>query len=93
MCNELKEFVLSKQVLKSGTSIGVLICEGEFNQSKPDITNKLSIVLKEANKTLYWIKILHDTNYLKSELYENLINDDEELIKLLVASIKTVKGK
>ncbi|MBC8490445.1 MAG: four helix bundle protein [Bacteroidetes bacterium] len=93
LCNELKEYVLGKQVLRSGTAIGALICEGEFAQSKPDFINKLSIALKEANETLYWLNILHDTDYLNLEIYESLKTDNEEIVKLLIASIKTAKGK
>lgn len=93
MCNELKEYVLGKQVLRSGTAIGALICEGEFAQSKPDFINKMSIALKEANESLYWLNILHDTDSLTLEIYESLKTNNEEIIKLLIASIKTAKGK
>jgi len=92
MCAELKEYILGKQLLRSGTAIGALIHEGEFAQSKPNFINKLSIALKEANETPYWLNILYDTNYLKMELYESLKTDNEEIIKLLVASIKTAKS-
>ena len=93
MCNDLKEYVLGKQVLRSGTAIGALIHEGEFAQSKPDFINKLSIALKEANETLYWLNILHDTDYLNIEIYKSLKSDNEEIIKLLIPSIKTAKGE
>lgn len=64
-----KEFVLSKQILKSGTSIGALIREAEFGQSKADFINKMSIALKEANETIYWLEILKDTDYIDEKLF------------------------
>lgn len=91
--NEKKEFVLSKQILRSGTAIGALIREAEYGQSKTDFIHKLTIALKEANETEYWINILKDTNYIDGKLFESLINDCTELIKLLIASIKTAKTK
>jgi four helix bundle protein len=88
---EKKEFLLSKQVLKSGTAIGALIREAEFGQSKADFVSKLSIALKEANETAYWLSLLKDTDYIKSDEYISLKNDCDELIKILVVSIKTAK--
>ena len=61
---ERKEFVLSKQILRSGTAIGALVREAEFGQSKADFRSKMSIALKEANETDYWLNLLKDTNYL-----------------------------
>ncbi len=89
--NEYNEFVLSKQLLRSGTSIGALIREAKYAQSKADFINKLSIALKEANETEYWIDLLFDTNYLSKKMYDSIKNDIKELIKLLVASLKTLK--
>ena len=91
LCKDNKEYVLGKQVLRSGTAIGALISEGEFAQSKPDFINKMSVALKEANETLYWLEILFDTDYIKKEIHESLSNDNKEIIKLLVASVKTAK--
>ncbi len=88
-----KEFVLSKQILKSGTSIGALIKEAEFAQSSADFINKLSISLKEANETNYWLNILHDTQYIDNKMFESLDLDCNELISMLVASVKTSKSK
>jgi four helix bundle protein len=88
---EKKEFVLSKQVLRSGTSIGALIREAEFGQSKPDFINKLNIALKEANETEYWISLLKDTGFLDEVKYKSLVDDSTELIKMLISSIKTSK--
>ena len=90
---EQKEFILSKQFIRSGTSIGALIFEGQFAQSQADFINKLSISLKEANETKYWICLFKDTNYIDDFLYQNLLSDVNELIKMLVCSIKTVKSK
>jgi len=88
---EKKEYLLSKQVLKSGTSIGALIREAEFGQSKADFVSKLSIALKEANETAYWLSLLKDTDYIKNDEFISLKTDCDELIKILVASIKTAK--
>ena len=84
-----KEFVLSRQLLKSGTSIGANIREAEHAQSKADFINKLSISLKEANETAYWLDLLYETNYLTDEVYQNLKNKNIELLKLLTSIINT----
>ncbi|VAW53600.1 hypothetical protein MNBD_GAMMA06-242 [hydrothermal vent metagenome] len=86
-----KEYVLSKQVLRSGTAIGALVSEAEFAQSKPDFINKLSIGLKEANETYYWLKLLHDGKYISDTMFNSIKPQIKELIKLFVASIKTAK--
>lgn len=91
--SEKKEFILSKQVLRSGTAIGALIREAEFGQSKPDFINKLSIALKEANETEYWLSILKDTNYMDEKLFVSMQSDCKELIAILVSSIKTAKKR
>jgi len=90
---EKKEFVLSKQILRSGTAIGALIREAEFGQSKADFTHKMNIALKEANETEYWLSILTDTDYLDQKLFESLQSDCKELIAMLVATVKTSKMK
>jgi four helix bundle protein len=89
--SEKKEYVLSKQILKSGTAIGALIREAEFGQSKADFINKLSISLKEANETEYWLSLLHDSAYINKELFSKLQSECKELISILVTSIKTAK--
>jgi len=86
-----KEFVLSKQVLRSGTAIGALVSEAEFAQSKPDFINKLSIALKEANETYYWLQLLHEGGYISRSMFSSIKPEIRELIKLLVISIKTAK--
>jgi four helix bundle protein len=88
---EKKEFVLSKQVLRSGTAVGALIREAEFGQSKLDFITKMSISLKEANETNYWLNLLKDSGYLSVTEFESLEKDCLELIKLLVATVKTSK--
>ena len=89
---EKSEYVLSKQVLRSGTAIGALIREAEFGQSKDDFIHKLSISLKEANESDYWISLLFDTEYIDDSMHKSLSSDCSELIYILVSSIKTAKG-
>lgn len=89
--NEQKEFVLSKQLLRSGTAIGALISESKFAQSKSDFIHKMSIALKEANETKYWINLLKDSEYLSEKMYESLLPDISEIIAILVSIIKTSK--
>ena len=91
LCSDKKEYVMSKQVLRAGTSIGALVHEAEFGQSKADFVNKLSIALKEANETDYWLSLLKDSAYLTGEMYNNIKPDITELIKMLIASVKTAK--
>ena len=88
---EKKEYLLSKQILKSGTSIGALIREAEFAQSRSDFINKMSIALKEANETDYWLDLLKDTGYISNQNHQSLKNECKELISILVASVKTSK--
>jgi four helix bundle protein len=89
---EHKEYVLSKQVLRSGTSIGANIEESIHAQSKPDFVHKLSIAQKEASETNYWLRLLRDSDYINAKLAASIINDCEEIQKLLTASIKTAKS-
>ena len=91
--DEKKEYVLSKQALRSGTAIGALIREAEFAQSTADYINKLSVSLKEANETDYWLNLLHDTKYIDDEAHNSIAADCKELIAILVSSIKTLKKK
>ncbi len=86
-----KEFILSKQLLRSGTAIGAMIQESHFAQSKADFLTKLTIALKEANETRYWLMLLHGSGYLNDSYLQSILPDCEELIKLLVSSTKTVK--
>jgi len=89
---EKKEFVLSKQVLRSGTAIGALVREAEHAESKADFIHKMTIALKEANETLYWLELLHQSEYLTKQSFESIRIDSEELLKLLFSIVKTSKG-
>lgn len=93
LSDEKREYILSKQVLRSGTAIGALVSESEFAQSKADFINKLSIALKEANETAYWLSLLKDSSYLSPQMFDSIEPDTKELIKLLVSSVKTAKSK
>lgn len=93
LTEQKKEFVISKQILRSGTSIGANITESRNAQSTLDFIHKLNIALKEADETAYWIKNLHNGGYLNEKEYQSISHDSEELIKLLVSSIKTLKSK
>ena len=88
-----REFVLSKQLLRSGTSIGALVRESEHAESKADFIHKLSISLKEANESDYWLELLFQSNYIDEREYNSIKIDLEEILKLLVSIIKTSKGK
>ena len=90
---ESREFVLSKQVLRSGTSIGALVSESKFAQSRADFHNKLMIALKEANETKYWLDLLKDTDYITPSIHKSMLSDNKELIGLLVSITKTTKDK
>ena len=88
---ERKEFVLSKQLLRSGTSIGANIKEALRAESKLDFIHKMNISLKEASETEYWLELLKDTDFLEERFYTSINLDCVELIKMLVASINTAK--
>ncbi len=89
--NDWKLQVIYKQVLRSGTSISANVHESEFAQSPSDFISKLHIALKEANETINWLNLLHDTGYLTDKEFDSMATDCSELIALLVSSIKTVK--
>ncbi len=95
ICRQLKyskrEYILSRQLLRSGTAIGALIREAEYAQSKADFINKLSIALKEANETEYWVDLLVESQYLVKETHSEIIVSLKELIKMLISSINTLK--
>jgi len=91
LANKKKEFVLSKQLLRSGTSIGANVSEAERAHSKADFYAKMTIALKEANESYYWIKLLNATDYLNKSEYDSLITDIDEIISLLVSITKTIK--
>ena len=85
------EYILSKQLIRSATAVGAIVREAEHAESLKDFTHKLSIGLKEANETKYWLDLLFATEFLTKNMYDSLLKDCEELLKLLIASIKTSK--
>ncbi|HSK71095.1 MAG TPA: four helix bundle protein [Pyrinomonadaceae bacterium] len=93
LSEEKKEFILSKQILRSGTSIGANIAEGGQAQSKSDFIHKLSIAHKEAFETEYWLCLLRDGEYITDKQAESLIIDCNELQKILTTSLKTAKER
>ncbi len=88
-----KEYVLSKQLLRSGTAVGAMIRESEHAESKSDFIHKLSMALKEANETQYWIELLYKSNFIEEKSFQSIQLDITELLKLLTAIIKTTKNK
>lgn len=93
LSDDKREYVLSKQILRSGTSIGANIAEGNQAQSKPDFVHKLAIALKESVETEYWHCLLRDSDFITPAQAESLIVDCKELQRILTSSIKTVKAK
>jgi four helix bundle protein len=93
LTQEQREFVLSKQMLRSGTAIGALTREAEHAQSKADFIHKMSIALKEANETEYWLSLLRDSRYMDEQTCTPICRDCEELIRLLVRIVKTSKER
>jgi four helix bundle protein len=91
LSTEKKEYVMSKQLLKSGTSIGANIREGIFGQSKPDFHTKMTIALKEASETDYWLELLFETGYISPEQFNSINADCKEILKILIAITKTTK--
>ena len=88
-----KEFVLSKQVLRSGTNPGAMVRESEHSESKADFIHKLSIAQKEINETIYWLELLKETNYLAIQEFESMNTDAIEIIKLITSILKTIKAR
>lgn len=96
LCNELRdkgEYVMSKQILKSGTSIGANYCEAVCAESPQDFIHKVSISLKEANETYFWLDLLHDSKYIDEERHGRMKAQVEELFKMLNSSVITVKQR
>ena len=89
--NVNKEFVMSKQILRSGTSIGANITEGNYAQSHADFISKMNIALKEATETEYWLELLRNTQYITEQQFTSIHSDCSELIKLLIVIVKTAK--
>lgn len=92
LCDEKREFVLSKQLLRSGTGVGAMVREAEHAETKADFKHKMAIAQKEINETLYWLELLKETEYLTSDQFESINQDAVEIIKLLTSIIKTAKS-
>ena len=90
--NEKKEYVLSKQLLRSGTSVGAMTREAEHSESKADFIHKMAIAQKEINECIYWIELLNSTDYLSREQFESINTDAVEIIKMITSIIKTAKS-
>ena len=91
LSQEQREFILSKQMLRSGTAIGALVREAEHAQSTADFINKMNVSLKEANETEYWLMLLKDSEYIDEKTFASVHADCDELIRLLVSIVKTTK--
>ena len=87
------EYKLSNQLLRSGTAVGALIREAEHSESRKDFSHKLTIGLKEANESIYWLELLFATDYINKKIFDSMIKDSTELLKMLIASVKTIKNK
>lgn len=92
LCNEKKEFVLSRQLLRSGTSVGAMVREAEHAETKADFKHKMGIAQKEINETIYWLELLKKTDYLSPKQFEGIYNDAIEIIKILTSILKTAKS-
>ena len=92
LMNDQKEFVLSKQLLKSGTSIGANVREADNAESKPDFIHKMGIAQKEADETVYWIELLYATKFLDRNRFEQLIDEANQLLKIIKAIILSSKA-
>ncbi|MDL2240472.1 four helix bundle protein [Bacteroidales bacterium OttesenSCG-928-K22] len=93
LCDTKKEFVLSKQLLRCGTSVGAMIREAEHSESKADFVHKMSIAQKEINETLFWLELMQETEYISKQEFESINADAIEIIKMITSSIKTAKSK
>ena len=91
MCSEKKELTLSKQLLRSGTSVGAMLREAEYAETTKDFLHKLAIAQKEINETLYWLAFLNETEYLESQHFNSINTDAVEIIKILTRIIRSTK--
>ena len=91
ICKDKREYTLSKQLLRSGTSVGAMVREAEYAETTKDFLHKLAIAQKEINETIYWLALLKETEYLESHHYESINEDAVEIIKILNSIIKTTK--
>ncbi|MCL1969607.1 MAG: four helix bundle protein [Bacteroidetes bacterium] len=91
LCEDKKEFVLSKQILRCGTSVGAMVREAEYAESIADFIHKMAIAQKEINETIYWLELLKETKYISTKDFESLNIEAIEIIKLITTTIKTSK--
>lgn len=91
LVREKNEYILSKQLMRSGTSIGANVSEAQRAQSKADFVSKMSIALKEANETNYWLKLLYRTDYIDEKQFGSMVGDLDEIISILVPICNTSK--
>lgn len=92
LCNDKKEYILSKQILRSGTSIGANIAESECAISRKDFQSKIYIALKECAETIYWLDLLYETEYLSETEYTSIKTDCEEMKRMMSATTKTINS-
>ena len=90
---EQRESIISNQIGRSGTSIGANICEAKYAHGTADFISKMQIALKEANETGYWLELLYESEYINKEEFDSIYGDCQELMRLIVASTKTLQGK
>jgi len=90
LCDEKHEYTLAKQLLRSGTSIGANLSEAQYSVSRKEFLVKIKIALKECSETKYWLDFLKDTRLINQNEYTSIINDCKEILKLLIASVKTI---
>ena len=88
---EKKEFVMSKQIVRCGTSVGAMVYESEHSESKADFIHKMAIAQKEINETIYWLELLRETEYISNKEFESINDEAIEIIKMITSSIKTSK--
>jgi len=93
LVHKKKEYQIADQIKRSGTAIGALLCEAKFAESTADYIHKMKIALKECHETEYWLTILQKTDYLTNEKYHELMNDNTEIKRMLISSIKTLQDK
>ena len=91
MCDDKKEYTLSKQLLRSGTSVGAMVREAEHAETKKDFLHKMAIAQKEINETIYWLDLLKETEYLSAEHHESISMDAVEIIKIITTILKSTK--
>ena len=92
LCEDKKEYTLSKQLLRSGTSVGAMVREAEHAETKKDFLHKMAIAQKEINEAIYWLDLLKETNYLTSQYYESIHSDAIEIIKIITSILKSTKS-